>query len=357
MENIYSQVKMFHYPERLEALGRDTALPPMHVRLKPINTCNHHCFYCCYRNDNLYLGEMLNEKDMIPEAKMEEIVRDMIDVGVRAVTFTGGGEPLIYPYFAKTARALLEGGIKVAALTNGSPLAGEAAEVLAQGGSWVRVSADSVDGEAIAKSRGIAPEAFGKIIRNIENFSRVKNPDCELGINFIITPHNAHKVFDFIALMKSVGTDHVKVSECVMGTTAAENNAYHAVYFDMVLAEIERAASTLSDDGFRVINKFHQMDDQYEKPYTTCPFVSGFLNVIAADQNVYTCQDKAYTRTGFLGSIRDRSLKAFWESSAYRRAVQAVNPSKVCDHHCVQHGKNMALIDYLGTDRRHLAFV
>ena len=281
MDNVYSQVKMFHYPKRLEAMAQGVILPPMHVRLKPINACNHNCFYCCYRNDNLYLGELLNEKDMIPEAKMAEIVRDMIDMGVQAVTFTGGGEPLIYPYFAKTARALLEGGIKVAVLTNGSALSGEVAEVLAQGGSWVRVSADSVDGESIAKSREIAPEAFGKIIRNIENFSRTKHPDCELGINFIITHHNAHKVFDFIQLMKSVGADHVKISECVMDTTAAENNAYHFAYFDKVLAEIERAASTLSDDGFRVINKFHQIDDQYAKTYTTCPFVKGFLNVIS----------------------------------------------------------------------------
>jgi MoaA/NifB/PqqE/SkfB family radical SAM enzyme len=357
MENVYSQAKMFHYPKRLEALGRGEVLPPMHVRLKPINACNHNCFYCCYRNDNLYLGELLKEKDMIPEAKMAEIVRDMIDMEVQAVTFTGGGEPLIYPYLAKTARTLLEGGIKVAVLTNGGALLGEVAAVLAEGGSWVRVSADSVDGESIAKSRGIAPEAFGKIIRNIENFSRVKNSDCELGVNFIITQYNAHKVFDFIALMKNVGADHVKVSECVMDTTAAENNAYHAAHFEAVKAEIERAASTLSDDGFRVINKFHPMDDQYEKPYTTCPFVSGFLNVIAADQNVYTCQDKAYTRTGLLGSIRDCSLRTFWESAAYHRAVRMVNPSKVCDHHCVQHGKNLALIDYLGTDRRHLEFV
>lgn len=357
MENVYSQVKMFHYRDRLDSLGRGEVSPPMHVRLKPINVCNHRCFYCCYRNDDLYLGELLNEKDMIPEIKMNEIVRDLIDMGVQAVTFTGGGEPLIYPHFAKTVRALLQGGVKVATLTNGSSLSGEVAEVLAEGASWVRVSTDSVDGESIAKSRDVKPEEFDKIIRNIGDFSKAKNADCELGVNFIITKLNFHKVFEFIKLMKDSGADHVKVSECVVGITAAENNAYHAPYFGEVLDEIERAASELSGQGFRVINKFHEMDDQYAKTYGTCPFVSGFLNVIAADQNVYTCQDKAYTKTGLLGSIKDRSLKDFWESEEYRRAVRAVNPSEVCDHHCVQHGKNQALLDYLGTDKRHLEFV
>lgn len=357
MENVYSQVKMFHFRERLDSLQRGEPVAPMHVRIKPINACNHNCFYCCYRSDDLYLGELLNEKDMIPQQKMQEIVEDMIDMGVKAVTFTGGGEPLIYPHFAASARRLLEGGVKVATLTNGSALSGEVAEVLAEGASWVRVSTDSVDGESIAESRDIKPEEFDKIIDNISSFSKIKNPDCELGVNFIITKLNAHKTYEFIKLMKESGADHVKVSECVVGTTASENNEYHAGYFDEVFSEIERANNDLTGDGFRVINKFHEMDDQYEKQYDFCPFVCGFLNVIAADQNVYTCQDKAYTKTGVLGSIKDRSLKEFWQSDEYRNAVLAVNPSKVCDHHCVQHGKNLALLDYLGTDRRHLEFV
>ncbi|MDD4951773.1 MAG: radical SAM protein [Desulfovibrionaceae bacterium] len=357
MENVYSQAKMFHFQDRLEALDRGEALAPMHVRLKPINACNHRCFYCCYRSEDLFLGEMMKEKDMIPEPKMREIVRDMIESGVRAVTFTGGGEPLIYPHFVDTAQALLEGGVKVATLTNGSALKGDAAAVLARGASWVRVSMDSTDGALIAESRGLRPEEFGRIVSNIEAFARMKRADCELGVNFIVTRLNAGKVYEFISLMKDSGAGHVKVSECIMGTDDRENNDYHRPHFEQVLSEVRRAEKELSGDGFRVINKFHELSIAYRKPYHWCPFICGFLNVIAADLGVYACQDKAYTKTGLLGSLKDMSLKDFWASEAYRGAARGLDPSVVCRHHCVQHGKNLALLDYLSTDRRHLEFV
>ncbi|WP_027186542.1 radical SAM protein [Desulfovibrio inopinatus] len=357
MENIYSQAKIFHFKDRLDALSQKKAVAPIHIRLKPINACNHRCFYCCYRNEDLFLSELMKEKDMIPEQKMAEIAQDMIDCGVKAVTFTGGGEPLIYPHFVQTARTLLNGGVKVATLTNGSALCGSVAQVLAEGASWVRVSMDSTDGESIQQSRGTGPEEFDRIIANIEAFSQKKHRDCELGVNFIVTKLNAHKVYDFIKLLREVGADHVKVSECVVGTDDKQNNAYHKEHFAKTLAEVKRAQSELSQDGFRVINKFHELEIEYQKPYGWCPFICGFLNVIAADLRVYTCQDKAYSTEGILGSLKDQSLKEFWHSDAFQKAALGISPLRDCHHHCVQHGKNMALIDYLSTDTRHLEFV
>lgn len=356
MQNVYSQAKMFHYHDKLKAMAAGDVTPPIHVRMKPINACNHRCFYCCYRHENLFLGENMDEKDMIPENKMKEIVADIVDCGVRAVTFTGGGEPLIYPFIERTLLDLLEGGIKVAVLTNGVHLAGKTASILAEGASWVRISIDSTNREMLAKSRHTSLDDFDIIMDNIRSFSRNKSGDCELGINFIITEHNASHVFPFIQMMKESGVDHVKVSECVVSTKGAENNEYHERHFDYVLNEIHRAQEALSDRTFQVINKFHDFDDQYQKQYASCPFTQ-FLNVIAADLRVYTCQDKAYTRTGILGDLSDQSLKGLWESEDYAALVKNLNPSNVCNHHCVSHGKNLALIDYLSTDKRHLDFV
>ena len=90
MQNVYSHLKPFYFHEKLDSLKNRTITPPLHIRLKPINACNHRCFYCCYRHDSLFLGENMNEKDMIPEPKINEIATDMIKCGVKAVTFTGG---------------------------------------------------------------------------------------------------------------------------------------------------------------------------------------------------------------------------------------------------------------------------
>ena len=208
----------------------------------------------------------------------------------------------------------------------------------------------------LARTRSTSADDFGITISNIEQFAKTKNPDCELGINFIITEHNAGQVYSFIEMMKETGVDHVKVSACIVSTKAEENNRYHEKHFHAALAQIQSAQDDLSDDNFHVVNKFHDFDDKFDKLYASCPFIQ-FLNVIAADLRVYTCQDKAYTYAGVLGDLSQQSLKALWESDQYKTRIRDLNPKKDCRHHCVSHEKNLALIDYLTTDRRHIEFV
>jgi hypothetical protein len=81
------------------------------------------------------------------------------------------------------------------------------------------------------------------------------------------------------------------------------------------------------------------------------------LTVIGADLNVYTCQDKAYTTGGLLGSIKGRSFRDLWLGDELRQRLRALDPAKDCRHHCVAHGKNLMLLDYLSADEEHLDFV
>ena len=105
-----------------------TAEAPIHVRIKPINVCNHHCWYCAYKAEDMQLGEDMYQKDQIPEDKMMEIVEDLINMKVKAVTFSGGGEPFLYKPLLKVSKKLIDGGIQIASLTNGSKLEGELVE-------------------------------------------------------------------------------------------------------------------------------------------------------------------------------------------------------------------------------------
>jgi len=87
-----------------------------------------------------------------------------------------------------------------------------------------------------------------------------------------------------------------------------------------------------------------------------CPYLQ-FLTVIGADCMVYTCQDKAFTKSGTLGSIKDRSFKDFWFSAENKKRLFELDPSKECTHHCVSHGKNLAIMDLLSIDPDHGTFV
>ncbi|MBM3511125.1 MAG: hypothetical protein FJX61_13475 [Alphaproteobacteria bacterium] len=72
---------------------------------------------------------------------------------------------------------------------------------------------------------------------------------------------------------------------------------------------------------------------------------------------VFTCQDKAYTAPGALGSRKGRRFREFWFSAENRNRLAMLNPARDCRHHCVAAAKNRALDDNLSLDLDHTAFV
>jgi MoaA/NifB/PqqE/SkfB family radical SAM enzyme len=352
--HVYSNLKFFAYPDRLGAIRERRVAPPVHVRIKPINHCNHSCWYCAYRADQLQLGEGMDLKDHIPEAKMYELIDDLIEMGVEAVTFSGGGEPLLYKPLAECIRRLAGAGVRVATLTNGSNLKGRVADAFAEHGTWVRVSLDAWDDASYAKSRGIKQGAFSQVIDNIRGFA-ARGSDCVLGVSYIVSAENVDHIADVCRMLGDAGADHVKLSAAIVSNDVHENNLYHRAIAERAHAAIAEAKA-LAHDGFSVLDHYHETDERFDKGYDYCPYLN-FLTVIGADCSVYTCQDKAYTDGGLLGSIKQRSFKDFWFSDENRERMWGISPMQSCRHHCITHAKNAAIVDFLKLDPDHARFV
>ena len=157
--SVYSPSKIVFHKEKLESLAKGEITSPIYVRVKPENRCNHRCFYCSYDPDFDYvLSETKNNKDSLPRDKMMEILNNFKEMGVKAVTYSGGGEPLIYPYIEETLQKTLENNINLSIITNGQKLNEKRAELLTQA-KWVRVSGDSINAKLFNKIRRI-PESF-----------------------------------------------------------------------------------------------------------------------------------------------------------------------------------------------------
>ena len=355
--NVYSPLKVFHFHEKLVTLSPETSEihAPIHVRIKPTNICNHHCNYCPYQsNKELQLGADMVKKDQIPHDKMMEIVEDCIEMKVAAVTFSGGGEPFCYPHLAKSAQKLAETGIRIASLTNGGRLTGEAAEVFAQLGTWIRVSMDGWDGPSYVKFRKVNEREFQKILNNMKAFKKLGGA-CRLGVSYIISKDNAPHLYTMIKRIKEIGVDSIKLSPCIVSNEGKISKEYHAPIFDLVKEQALRAKEELEDSTFEVYDSYHQLEEKFNKSYQWCPFIQ-VLTVIGADQNVYSCQDKAYNlSSGLLGSIKEQRFKEFWFNNNQKFFI--INPKKVCNHHCISNAKNLSLHQYLNVDQDHLPFV
>ncbi|MBC8548195.1 MAG: radical SAM protein, partial [Candidatus Brocadiales bacterium] len=344
---LYSKIKIFHFNDKLNSLPQavDEILPPIQIRIKPTNVCAHNCWYCAYRADNLQLGKDMERNDYIPKHKILEIIDDIVEMRVKTVTFSGGGDPFYYPYLLDAVKKLSQTSVKFATLTNGSRLEGEIAEVFAYSGTWLRISIDGWDDESYSTYRNVKSGEFSKVMKNIEDFKKLGGK-CYLGISLIVDTKNASHVYDFTKRLKSVGVDSVKVSPCIPCDNIEENNNYHKPVFDKVKEDIQRAIHELVDDRFEIYDSYHLMEGKFSKDYSWCPFLQ-ILPIIGADLNVYSCQDKAYNISeGMIGSIKEMRFKDFWFSN--KDNFFKINPSVHCSHHCVANAKNKLILEYLG---------
>ncbi len=356
MALLYSAMKVFHYKDKIDSLPLEVSdvQPPLHIRIKPTNACNHNCHYCAYRVDSLQLGQNMNIGDSIPVEKMREIVEDLVEMQVKAVTFSGGGEPFCYPHLLETARRLAESQIRFAALSNGALVKGEVAEVFARHATWLRISMDGWNGESYAKYRGVDAGEFDSVLENIRDF-KAFGGSCYLGVSFIVDEANGMHVYDFLRRMRDTGTDSVKISPCIISNDGEENNRYHRPFFDRVKAEVEKAKEELEDATFEIYDSYHLLEEKFAKDYDWCPYLQ-ILPVIGADLNVYSCQDKAYNlECGCLGSIAEQRFRDFW--FADKNKFFEICPARDCNHHCVANAKNRLLLSYLDTDKGHLPFI
>ena len=350
----YSYLKIFRHHEKLESIRDKKVTAPLYIRIKPINICNHHCYYCSYEDTNLGLRSAFKETDKLTREMMLGIISDLADMKVKAVTFSGGGEPLLYAYIVETMKLILENGINLSIITNGQLLYSERAEVL-RNAKWVRVSMDSCHAEKYAKIRSIPEKAFYKVAENIKAFSQIKSPACELGMNFVVNSENAVETYEMAKFAKSLGVDHIKMSAVI----TKDLEALHAPFRQSVIEQIHQAQKDFNDDSFKVINKYEfdfELNAHFSRSYSRCP-IQQIITVIGADAKVYLCHDKAYVPGGDLGDLTKMGFKELWFSEATRKRFSEFDAKKECNHHCVYDQRNILINSFLDLDEEQVNFV
>lgn len=348
----YSNLKIFAHLDELQKVKSGERIAPIYVRIKPTNRCNQNCYYCHYRSPYLELDQY-NPYDEIPRKKMLEIISDFKEMGVKAVTFSGGGEPLLYPYIEEAMEAVLDAGIDLSIITNGSLLSGRKAELLARA-KWVRVSQESGCAETYSKIRGVGKEAFELLCNNISNFAKEKNVDCELGVNFVIGPENYKEVYYTGKLMQELGANHIKY------TAMMSNNAekMHEPFKADVINQIHKLIDENMTD-FRIVNLYESdfnSNAVFGRNYNLCG-IKDYVTVIAANSKIYYCHDKAYLSQGEIGDLTHQSFREVWFSDETTNKFLSFDPQKTCQHHCVYDDRNELLKQYYDLDYQHINFI
>ena len=212
--NPFDPYKMLQHMDRVRALAeaahmsslrvqRLAALPPVEVDFAISNVCNFRCWYCC---DKAVQGA---RPVKMAQSHIRWILKELGRVGVKAVTFEGGGEPST-GHLANAVAACCHEGMQSGLITNGTlrPSQVETAAALC---TWVRVSLNAAYPETHRRMQGSTRTQWNLILSNVERL--VKAERLDVGLSFLLCEKNEEEVSDFIALCNELGVSYGQIKE------------------------------------------------------------------------------------------------------------------------------------------------
>ena len=125
--------KILKQLDLLEGMRDTRRIIPVHAQLLPTNRCNMHCPMCSCRGRSAKLEMSLEDA--------RKIIGSLGRLGCKAVTITGGGEPLMHPNFGDIVGMFAIHHIRQGLVTNGLLLSNVPSDTLREF-TWIRVSND-----------------------------------------------------------------------------------------------------------------------------------------------------------------------------------------------------------------------
>ncbi len=325
--SVYSSFKPAWHLDRIADLRAGRQAAPVNIQLIPSDYCNQDCFYCAYRASNGLSSAEFSGVDkvgnrthnplrMVPREKLLEILTDAARLGVKSVTWTGGGEPTAHPNHMELFAYALELGLECSLNTNGVVLRQNWRDVLPRF-TYVRFSFDGSNAQQYAAIRGAPMDAFDKVLGNINSVVqeiKTRQSACVVGAGYVVTPEYHASTPQAVALLREAGLSYVRLASMQSADGVS-------VYGDQLAAASEsvRKACSLARPGFDVVNLFESgLGKRMTDPF--CGFQQLVLYV-GGNQKIYRCCYVAYSQAGEIGDLRKQSLRDWFESEAKQQAI------------------------------------
>ena len=208
--NVYP-VKLF----KAEVLSVDKKIIPIHIQLILTNKCNLNCAFCSCQDRN--------QKQELSISKVNEIIKTYSSLGCKAVTITGGGEPLLHKNINNIIKSFHDHKIKIGLVTNGLCLDMLEKDTY-QYINWIRISFDDnrqFDQLMINKLNKVVPNqtsvdwSFSYVITksvNCKNIQRVvdyANQNKFTHVRLVTNILDVENIIDMSVIKENISNDDI----------------------------------------------------------------------------------------------------------------------------------------------------
>jgi MoaA/NifB/PqqE/SkfB family radical SAM enzyme len=193
---------------RLRAWGEGKPQGPVVLELFPSARCNLNCVFC--RRADHY-PEFLKNSSEVPDTRYRRLIEEGVELGVREVSFKGGGEPLLRRNLIEFSAPLFAAnGIRGLLITNGTLVDEKLAALLADSGwSEAAISLDAPDaaGHDRIRQKPGTFEAATRAARLLAGARAKAGRGPSIKFHAVLTLLNAARMADMLRLAAACGAD------------------------------------------------------------------------------------------------------------------------------------------------------
>jgi MoaA/NifB/PqqE/SkfB family radical SAM enzyme len=350
---IAPQKKLFGHLDHLaelRATGKTVA--PVNVEIDLSNRCSLGCEWCHFAHTHTR-GPLAGKRagpdgaisggDLMDLDLAKRIVDELDYTGVLSVTWTGGGEPTLYPHFDEIIEYTnLDQGL----YTHGGHIDDTRAALLKRKLTWVYVSLDECTAAAYQTSKGA--DRFGVVCANVRRLVDAPGK-ATIGLGFLLHPDNWRDIHAMVKLGHSLGVDYVQFRPTIRFDMATPDQlAEETAWLDLAMAHLGAYAHDpfVSAD----LDRFQMYRRWQGHGYATCHW-TGLQTVITPNGKVWRCTNKREHPGALLGDLSVESFTDVWG-----RSGGACQVDGTCRVMCRGHVPNVTL-DAIMQPQAHANFI
>lgn len=318
--------KILYHPEKITSYKNGERPFPITIEVDLTNRCNHRCSFCFYAE---HIG-VEADKPSLETSLLKSRLKEAKDLGTKAISFTGGGEPTIHKDYVNLVEYAHEIGFDVGTITNGSTITSRNVDTLIENLQWIRFSVAGGDSESYKKVQGV--DQFELIMKNIELMSKRKSElksNLNIGIRTLATPENIHTLEGYAEMIKDLNIDYYQIAPDQFSDD--KGKFWNSDNTQKVFKNVQ---NILEPCGIKLLTTTYMVAQENLDYPSTC-YAHFFMIAILAEGNVTFCKNARGEDDFYIGNINDKSLHEIWDDVKTKEIEKWVKPNNCglfCKH-------------------------
>jgi radical SAM protein with 4Fe4S-binding SPASM domain len=304
------------------------AVGPYFVEIRPTNACQLNCVGCWNYSPYLKIPKTLEwKKQHLSLETYQKLINDLLDLNVKQIVFSGGGDPLAHPEICEFIKIAKKAGFNVGIISN-LLLVKDVKSLADSGLDWVIANFSAGSPEVYKAYHPNQPiESFDKLLQIID---QLVEKQVHIDLNCVLCRFNYRDIDNMIYIAakttKLISFKILTGSETI-GTDRVILRPDQIQELKQNLPKHQKLAEELNvTHNFNMFNQALKGDfnGQMHFPIHKISCYAGYYtSLVEADGNISVCCHangvSAFTQEHYstLGNINEMSFKDIWNSSQY----------------------------------------